>query len=296
MSDDELSGEADTVSSSADVFSLLGDGVRLEIIAVLNDDELRTVSFSALHDQVGLADSGQFNYHLSKLVPHFVSKTDGGYRLTSAGRRVARAVNAGYYTKSVELAPFETEGACLFCGETALEASYTDEQFHIDCTACGEAVIGVNAPPSLVRGRQPAEALSAFDRWSQSRVEQAARDRFCPYCGGPVEPTHRRDHPLERFDVLPAFECRVCSGTITTSFGAIAATDPDVESFIERYGSGNDHRNYWELEQYVTDRHVELLSEEPWRVSVTFPADKKRCRVTIDGEHEIIRTEIERRE
>lgn len=286
--------EDDIVASSADVFSLLGDEVRLEIISVLSTVSESPLSFSTLHDHVGLSDSGQFNYHLSKLVPHFVSKADSGYKLTSAGRRVARAVSAGYYTQSVELEPFETNGICVFCGERGLRASYTDEQFHIDCPACEESILRVNAPPSLVRGRDPETALSAFDRWSQSRVEQASRHDFCPYCGGAVAPTHQEDHPLERFSVLPVFSCQVCSGTITTSYGALAAADPVVESFTERHGG--EQRNYWEIEQYVTDRYVEHLSAEPPRVRVTFPAGEERCRVTINEAHEIVRTEIERAE
>lgn len=285
--------EDDVVASSADVFSLLGDEVRLEIISVLSAVSESPLSFSTLHDHVGLSDSGQFNYHLSKLVPHFVSRTESGYALTSAGRRVARAVSAGYYAQSLEIEPFTTESLCVFCGERGLRASYTDEQFHIDCPACDEAILRVNAPPSLIRGRNPDEALAAFDRWSQSRVEQAAHHEFCPYCGGAVEPTHQDNHPLERFAVLPVFACQVCGGEITTTYGALAASDPVVESFLERHGD-EQPRNYWEREQYVTDRYVEQLSTDPLRVRVTFPADTERCCVTINERHEVIRTEIDR--
>lgn len=284
------------VADSANVFSLLGDETRLEILAILSESQSSVVSFSTLYEHVGMEDSGQFNYHLSQLVPKFVAKTDEGYRLTSAGRRIARAVEAGYYTESAVIDPFDIEGVCLFCEQRALQASYTDEQFHIGCTACDESILDVFAPPSLVRGRTPAQALAAFERWSNGRVQQAHRHELCPYCGGPIERTLRTDLEKDRYDVLPAFECKVCTGTVTTSFGALAVADPVVEAFERSRDVQDRNRNYWEREQFVTEHHTTILSEEPWRVEVAFPATEEICRVVIDDQHRIVRTELETRD
>ena len=276
----------------AAVFALLGDETRLEILAALFESGARTSSFSTLHDRVGIRDSGQFNYHLSQLVPRFVSKVDDGYRLTSAGRRVARAVEAGYYTGSAEIESFETDGCCPLCGSHGLVAAYTDEQFRVDCEACGGAVIRVRAPPTLVRGRTPREALAAFDRWSTTRVTHAHEHELCPHCGGPVERDVRWHTAMERFEAVPVFECRVCSGSTVTSFGALARTEPLVRAFADHNDLAFDCCYYWEIPQLVTDRHLEV-SEEPWRATLAFPADDVVCRITFDESHAVVRTETE---
>jgi DNA-binding transcriptional ArsR family regulator len=157
------SGSDDGLDSAA-AFSLLGNATRLEIVSELHDGSVEPpVQFSDLYDEVEVADSAQFNYHLGKLVPHFVSKAEDGYELTAARRRLARAVTAGTYTDSPRLEPFEIDGSCYACGATALWASYESERLDIEWRDCGELVPGVGAPPTVVRGREPAEVVNAFD-------------------------------------------------------------------------------------------------------------------------------------
>jgi len=45
-----------------------------------------------------LRDSGQFNYHLGKLVDRFVTRTEEGCELTQPGIQVNGAIDAGSYT------------------------------------------------------------------------------------------------------------------------------------------------------------------------------------------------------
>ena len=58
-----------------DAFELLGNETRVRILQTLGTAD-EPVPFSELHDRVGLRDSGQFNYHLDRLVGHFLQKTD----------------------------------------------------------------------------------------------------------------------------------------------------------------------------------------------------------------------------
>jgi len=288
--------EQSSTSEPATVFSLLGNETRLEIITALSEADATPVAFSTLFESLSLADSGQFNYHLDKLLGRFVSKDDAGYRLTSAGRRVARAVAAGFYTDSTTVEPFAIEGACLHCGEAGLEATYRDEQFHVDCGACGEQILAVAAPPSLVHGRSPEGALAAFERWAIRQVQLADEDDLCPYCAGPVERTVRTHPERPNFGVLPSFECQVCGGSVVTSFGVLAADIPTVQAFRERHGLGAGDGHYWEDDLYVTDEHVAVVSEDPWRVEVTIPAETAVCRVVMDDSHEVHSLEITVRE
>lgn len=274
----------------AAVFSLLGNERRLEIIATLHD--AGSLSFSDLRGRVGMRDSGQFNYHLSELVGSFVTKVDEEYALTAAGRRVARAVAAGLYTDSPTLDPFAIDGRCPACGERALEASYADERFTVGCRACGDGLLRVVAPPSLVRGRDPHEALEAFGEWSIRQVELALSD-LCPTCGGPIESgvTERTPDDLP-FDVLPRLRCERCGRRVVTSFAAVALEDPAVEAFLDHHVPDYDERFYWEFAQLTSDEHQELLSASPFRLQVTFTAPENACRVVIDDSLDVVETEV----
>lgn len=290
MGDKQESSDAlDTV----DVFSLLGEQSRLEIVDLLYDGPFETpVAFSTLYDHTALEDSAQFNYHLKQLRPHFVRKGEAGYELTAAGRRLGRAVVAGSYTASPEVAPFDIEGGCYACGETTLEASYADEVFSIECRGCGESVLAVRVPPTVVRGRTGKELVGAFERWSRYQVEQA-RAGICPACGGRVEPRVADDlHDSIAFDAVAAYDCTVCGRSAMTSFGAIAARQPAVESFHERRGEPLRDRRLWEIDQLVAGEHVEVRSRDPWLVRVSFYADGDACTVDIDDSLAVVRTEI----
>ena len=79
--------------SAQEAFGLLGNETRVDVLRGLwgvDGGDLPTgsdgvLSFSELQRRVGVGNSGQFTYHLSQLVPHFVRETDEGYRLSRAG-------------------------------------------------------------------------------------------------------------------------------------------------------------------------------------------------------------------
>jgi ribosomal protein S27E len=277
----------------ADAFALLGDATRLEIVTALHEAAAEApVQFSTLYERVDADDTAGFNYHLGELLPHFVAKTDEGYDLTERGRRIARAITAGVYTEAPRFEPFGIDGACYACGEAALVAAYADEQFTVDCEACGEAVLAVGVPPSVVRGRDPADVPAAVDRWSQAQVEQATRGA-CPTCGGRVEPSVTDDvAETVAFDAVASFDCAVCGRQALTSFGSVASRHPDVRAFYRRRGTSLRGRPYWELPQYVTDDHMTVRSRDPWLVAVTFHAAGDACRVEVDGSLEVVDVEV----
>jgi hypothetical protein len=286
----DVDADTDGRLDPAEAFSLLGDARRLEIVTALHR-AAGEVAFSELYDRVSADDTGGFNYHLDRLTPHFVSKREDGYALTAAGERVARAVAAGTYTGAARLEPFDTAGECWACGASALRGRYADEQFTVDCGDCGETVISVGVPPSLVRERSPAEFVETFDRWSRSQIEQAA-DGFCPDCGGAVEPAITEREGALQVGVTAEFDCTVCDRRLVTSPGALALDVPTVETFLRRRGGRPFDRPYWEIEQCVTDEHVTVRSRDPYRVVVAFRADGDACRITFDGELSVVETTV----
>lgn len=150
--------------ADAAAFALLGDPTRLEIVTALHAAADTPVEFSELYDRVDVGDTGRFNYHRDELVPHFVRRTDAGYELTAAGERVARAVAAGTYTDDPVVDARPIDGDCRECGAETLVAGYRDERFRIECRDCGSLLLGVQVPPSVGRGRDPADLPAAVDR------------------------------------------------------------------------------------------------------------------------------------
>lgn len=125
----------------------------------------RPVSFSALRKRVGMRDSAQFNYHLSKLTDHFVRSTDDGYEFQYAGEKVVRAILAGTFTDRVSLSVPIT-GTCFACGDT-LVGQYADERLSVECAACTTTYAryafppGASATARTPRSRRPSISASA---------------------------------------------------------------------------------------------------------------------------------------
>jgi len=295
-----------------EAFGLLSNATRVAILRALDDARPAVpVSFTELYDATDYDDSAGFNYHLRKLVPQFVRKVepgaragdegadasdgaeDTGYLLTAAGQRVVRAIEAGLYTVAATVPPVPVEGECTACGAAALRGSYEDERFRFDCDACDTRILSVSAPPSLVVGRSPAEAMAAFDRWSQAGVDQAM-DGICPDCGGAVDAGIDGDPPPDlQFAALPTFDCRVCGRTVYTSFGALATRNATVRSFHRDRGEDLADRPYWAIPQCVTDEYTAVLGRDPWRVQVRFEADGDDCRITFDGDLAVVAVEVD---
>ncbi|PSQ19833.1 transcriptional regulator [Halobacteriales archaeon QS_8_69_26] len=270
---------------AAEAFGILGNETRTEILrALVERDDEAPLSFSELREAVGTGDSGRFNYHLQQLVGHFVEHDEDGYAFRYHGRRIAHAILAGTFTDRARVAPAPAPGACYACGAEALEGSYENETLTIRCTACEERIVSVPFSPAAVRGRTPAEVFAAFDRWSTAQANLAAGG-VCPECTGHMDGRVTTDvADYLDFDVLPRFECRVCRRTATTSFGSVALNHPAVQSFHHRHDAYPRQRPYWTIPQLVSDRHTEVLSEDPWRVRVAFPIeDGPRVEATIDG-------------
>ncbi|WP_440990424.1 DUF7351 domain-containing protein [Haloarchaeobius baliensis] len=288
-----MTGEdPDETGAAAAAFSLLGDASRLAILDALHEARGTPLAFAELHRRVDVRDSAKFNYHLKQLRPRFVAKGDDGYELTAAGRRLARAVSAGTYTDEQRLEPFDIDGDCIDCGAAALSAAYEDERFTVTCDDCDATVLAVRVPPTVVRGRDPDEVVDAFDRWSRLGTELAAQG-LCADCGGVVEPSVTEDvHESIRYDALAVFDCTVCGRRTMTSFGALANRHPAVERFHRERDASLRDRPYWEVSQYVTDEHVEYVSRDPWRVRVRFHADGDTCLVELDGDLDVVRTEV----
>jgi hypothetical protein len=178
MSETRLTPDVELNGLAPDeAFAVLGNEIRLDIIRVLwqadaahqydeVSDVAETMAFSELRRQVGLVDNGQFNYHLSQLTPHFVRQTETGYRLSGAGKQIARTVIAVSGTEDLDVSA-DLEEPCPLC-DAPMTATYEDQWLRVRCTNCdgqfGDetprgSVFSSTYPAATVAGQTPDEAL-----------------------------------------------------------------------------------------------------------------------------------------
>jgi DNA-binding transcriptional ArsR family regulator len=282
--------------SPAEAFAVVGNETRLRILEALWEVD-RPVSFSELRREVGMRDSAQFNYHLSKLTGQFVRKVEdedgksAGYEFRQAGRAVIRAVLAGTLNQDPELEPFDVPGECVDCGE-GLRAEYCDEYLRITCPECGRPHGAYEFPPGGLVNRSREEVLAAFNQRAR-HLACLSKDGVCPECNGRVETTVERANGDERLglDVKVDYECTRCHLHTASSVGLALLDDAEVVSFYRDHGIDLNAEPYWTLEWCVTDRHTTVESEDPWRIRVEVPLNDETLVARLDGDLRVVETE-----
>ncbi|MFC7235420.1 winged helix-turn-helix domain-containing protein [Halosegnis marinus] len=280
--------------SPAEAFAVVGNETRLSILEALWRMD-RPAAFSDLRREVGMSDSAQFNYHLSKLTGQFVRKTDDGYDFRSAGRSVIAAVLSGTLNQDPRLDPFEVEGECVDCG-AALEAYYRNEEVRIRCSDCGRNHGGYSFPPGGLEDRTREELMDAFNQRAR-HLSCLSADGVCPECSGRME-TRLFDVDGENgfdLDVRVEHECRRCHHTIYSSVGLVLLDDAEVVSFYRDHGIDLNAVPYWTLEWCVTDEYTTVErnggSDGTWRITVAVPVEDEELVVSLDGSLNVLDTE-----
>lgn len=299
-----------------EAFAILGDKTRLDIIRALwhfgahhsYDDVFETdssVSFSELRRAVDIRDNGQFNYHLSRLMPHFVRQTDEGYRLSGAGKILARTVISIAGEGEFEVRD-GISTTCPMCDAPVI-ATYEDQWLRFTCTAC-EGAFGETAPEGTFYASEfPAGGLA--DRTADEAYEVGFHRcmldllylmrGICRECAGPIttELTVCDDH-----DVAGSF-CEVCglleeawiehrcetcrfAKCLPIEFCVLGLTP--VISYFERRDIDVLAPSVVEVESAI-EEHVRLhVTTEPRRVTVTLGDEMDGLKITFDGEANLI--------
>lgn len=292
-----------TLLSPEEALSVLGDETRLAILQTLGEAD-EPLSFSDIYARSECDTSANFSYHLGELTGHFVHKTDDGYVLRQAGRRVIEAVLAEALADDARLERTRVDRPCFLCG-APVEVSYRDNHVGLYCSACtgtrnetsttadGRAVEATDVlgyldlPPAGVTGRTPAEVLQAALFWTTSEVLALARE-ICPRCAASTEQSLAvcEDHNAEdghcevcgnRFGVTIHQHCTNCIYSVKSPFG------------IHLFGN-------MELLQFMTDHAIDplavyefhlsalaetVLSVDPFEAQFTFAADGDAITLTI---------------
>jgi hypothetical protein len=280
--------ECETCMPPADAFAIVGNETRLRILEALWEAD-RPAAFSDLRRSVGMRDSAQFNYHLSKLRDQFVRKTDDGYEFQQAGKAIVRAVLAGTYNQNPELEPFPVEGDCVVCGGE-LNARYEDEVFYIMCSDCERPHGTHTFPPGGLEDRTREEVLAAFNQRAR-HLSCLCADGVCPECNGRVRTEIEPWEEMTEQELVVLHECDRCGKDIPSTAGLALLDDAEIVSFYRDHGVDLNTVPFWTLEWCTSDHHTEVLSRDPWRLRLTIPVGEEALRVTVDGDLTVLETE-----
>lgn len=296
--------------SADEAFAVLANETRVRILQALGGAD-GAMSFTELRQAVGLRQGGRFNYHLDKLVGHFVGKNDDGYTLRKAGRRVVEAVLSGAVTDDAVIEPVEIDFDCRLCG-APVELGFGHERVELYCTECpghyersekpresiadGDRGVlgGFNLPAAGVRGRTAAEVLRAASLWGHLEALSAAKG-VCPRCSGVVERSVRvcDDHDVGE-DLCPACDrrhavqvrsrCRNCIYELDGMAVNQLVASADLRSFVADQGIdplADGVEWGWEYDE-------EVLATDPLSVRFTFTVEGESITLTVDEELAVV--------
>ena len=298
-------------------FAVLGNEIRLDIVRVLWNadaaheyddvsDTAETISFSELRRRVDIDDNGKFNYHLSQLVPHFVRQTDDGYRLSGAGKQIARTVIAVSGPETIDFSA-DLDRDCPVCA-APLTATYEDQWLRISCTGChglfGDkapdgAIFFSNYPAAGLADRSLEEAFETGFYRCMLDITYMMRD-VCRECAGPLSAsisvcdTHRTGEgdPCSncgtRFPVWAEMRCDTCGFAKRLPVEAFAMGLTPVIGFLDHLGIDILAPSFGDVADLPQNRFETTVAKNPFRVTVTIQSEAEMLSVSLDHEMTVV--------
>lgn len=299
---------APTTVSPDQAFSLLGDETRVRILQALGRAD-GPLTFTALRNEVGLRQGGLFNYHLEKLLGHFVEKTEAGYELRYAGRAVVEGIYSGVFTDDPPVERIEIAYPCRYC-EAPIEVELRPGFIDSYCTECDGVFDGDEATGRADRDRgrlgghsippagldRPAEeAWRASQVWASTEIMRMANG-ICPRCSAPV------DHELDvcaghdpgesrcdacgnRYGATYRADCRNCIFTKRGPVGNLFFGDADLLAFALAHGwNPVDPATRWKPGWTYAE---EVLSVDPFEAHFTYTMDGDEIVLAVDSDLQV---------
>lgn len=278
----------------SDAFAALGDETRVAILEAFvdarrADPKNSRLSFSALRERAGVADSGRFNYHLGKLRPRFLEERDGGYELTYAGREVVGAILSGTPDPDLVRGPAPLDDDCPICGDP-LRAEYVDGDVTVECQR-EHTMIVATLPPAAATDRTIPEIVALTARRLYSQLELVTAG-VCHICFGPLERAiEAADDDGEVSDFAYWTQCERC-GETTSSIPTVAVLhDPAFVSLLHDHGIDVRDRLPWAIPGLL-EAETKRTSEDPARYEMTVEVNDEALQVTLDDGGDVLATEL----
>ena len=277
-----------TDDAPEDTFSLISDETRVEIIRVLGNARDETegppvIPFAEIRSALPFRiDSSKFNYHLQKLVGHFVEEAEDGYRLRPEGWTLYRTLQAGTFDYRDALDAIDVGFDCYYCN-TEVTATYSGGEFRVECRGCGYLYDTTTRLPATAV--DDGSVLSQVDRYNQHK-RLAFTKGVCPTCASAVAEgfVSPADAPFDeaRREVYIHYQCDRCGNQELLSVGEAFRHDPGLLAFCHDHGVDYTTTPVWELEFAATDRFVTIESRDPWEVTLQVPLDDETLELVID--------------
>lgn len=301
MADD--TGRSPTLSPN-EAFALLGNETRVAILRTLGEVD-EPLSFTELRKRVGIRQGAQFNYHLDKLVGHFVRRSERGYELRESGKRIIEAVLSGAVTDDPSIEPTQIDMPCTYCG-APIEISYRQDWLETYCTECAGAYTwkrresidqsrgghlgGALLPAAGVIDRTPTEVFIAALSWGHLRLIANAAG-FCPACSSSLErrwtvcETHETTDEVcevcgQRFAVRIHLDCPNCIHRVEGLFVNGIMANTEVQAFLMSHGINllqPSSNPWWEF-----DFDEEVVSTEPLQARFTLSVGDDELVIVLD--------------
>ncbi len=288
------------------MLALLSDESRVDIlraVAVAQSEQAPSnsgvvpLSFSAIYERVEIENTSKLSYHLGELAGTYLRKVEDGYAFTHAGEQIVRFILAENFRRPPDIDGIETEGMCLFCGETQLEAGLDDQYFVVRCPSCDRPVTGYVVTPAQARARSGRALLESLKR-KQATEFGLVQEGICPECAGEIrtevldanEQSLPGDVPVSYFTID---ECETClrrySGPLTYS----AAFRPPSIAFHWDRGVDILGTGWWELHRYLREGRwsAERIATDPVEYRVELRHEDAMLRVFLDAAARTTRTE-----
>lgn len=309
MSDSRLQPTLDLDGmATEDAFAALGNEIRVRILRTLwqvdamrryddaNEAE-KTITFSELRRRVDIEDNGQFNYHLSELVPEFVRQTEEGYRLSGAGKEIARTVVAVSATDDVELSTAIPQD-CPLCS-ASMRLVYEDQWLQIQCTECA-GLFGDRMPDGAVYfAHYPVGGLSDWppEQSLEKGLHRCLLDNvhlmrgLCPECGGRVSGSvtlHDETAGIQspggdaQFRAWAERRCETCRFAKSLPVELFVIGTTPAIGFLDTLGIDALALPWGEFLDLLDHRTETTIDTDPLRVSVTFEGNEDALCVTVD--------------
>ncbi len=270
--------------SSSEAFQPLGNEQRTAVIEALYDDGPETRSFSALAEATEADTTAGFAYHLRQLTGHYLRETEHGYTLTDAGVRVARAIESGAFTESIDRSPTAIDDPCPFCGTHTLEARTHDNTVTVQCSSCDASLLRLSFPPGGHRTHTDDTIPTAVNRLYRHRINTLC-DGFCPTCGATAQATMNHRSVGERERAQVNCSCTRCGYQIDCPVTATVLNHPAVVSFYYERGESLENRPLWNV---GTEWGERVLSDDPWCVQVTTSIDDDELALLVGEDTTVV--------
>jgi ribosomal protein S27AE len=296
------SSTSDLAESSISAMKGLADETRIRTLLVLWNADDRPLGFSELRRRVGVADPGQFRYHLRKLEERFLRRTAAGYDITMAGVYVVWAIRSGTLSTATSLDPVTVEDDCPSCG-ASLVLSYENELLRVACSSCGRVAGMTPFPSNGLVGRDVSGLLEIYEQVVRLWFRSVVHD-ICPNCFGvgsldvvtdervlPVE-VRRQLTDRERAEIAAGtpeggyldvvWTCSQCGLWTEAPLAVLLCFRPEIAAFYREHGVDVESIRSWDLPRHLGDCRVTVVRRDPLSLRLDTTLDDETLTVSVE--------------